>query len=354
MSPLRGRGARRGRGPARRLVPAAGAPGDGRPPAAGRPRPAVVRHADPRGTRERVSEPARAAVVAAADRLLAGEWTVLGTARPDIVDPDWFLDPVTGRRAPQDAARLPDRPPRRGGHRQRQVGVGALPPPPPDRPGQRLVADRGRGLRRGASTPSCGRGGGRIRSSRASTGPAASSSASGSRAGCGCAGCSTTGPRWATSSRPTTTRCARSGGTSASWPPSPAAAPRPTTTPSPRPPACSPAASAFPWFAESDRWRATGLRRLQAQPGRQHLRRAGSTASWRPTTTASSPSSAWWPPRRRRPPATRSTPGPGRCSPRRSTPPPPWSTYTDVRRDRATVTRVARWCSTTPTPTRGA
>jgi hypothetical protein len=56
----------------------------------------------PEGTREQVAEPARAAVVAAADRLLAGEWTVLGTPRPDIVDPDWFLDPVTGRRAPQD------------------------------------------------------------------------------------------------------------------------------------------------------------------------------------------------------------------------------------------------------------
>jgi Heparinase II/III-like protein/Heparinase II/III N-terminus len=56
----------------------------------------------PEGTREHVAEPARAAVVAAADRLLAGEWTVLGTPRPDIVDPDWFLDPVTGRRAPQD------------------------------------------------------------------------------------------------------------------------------------------------------------------------------------------------------------------------------------------------------------
>ena len=42
-------------------------------------------------------------MVAAADRLLAGDWEVLGTPRPDIVDPDWFLDPVTGRRAP-DAA----------------------------------------------------------------------------------------------------------------------------------------------------------------------------------------------------------------------------------------------------------
>jgi hypothetical protein len=56
----------------------------------------------PEGTREQVSDPARAAVVAAADRLLAGEWTVLGTARPDIAAPDWFLDPVTGRRAPQE------------------------------------------------------------------------------------------------------------------------------------------------------------------------------------------------------------------------------------------------------------
>ena len=43
------------------------------------------------------------AVVDVADRLLAGDWEVLGTARPDVVDPDWFRDPVTGRRAP-DAA----------------------------------------------------------------------------------------------------------------------------------------------------------------------------------------------------------------------------------------------------------
>lgn len=44
---------------------------------------------------------AAARVVAAADRLLAGEWELLGTRRPDIAQPDWFLDPVTGRRAPQ-------------------------------------------------------------------------------------------------------------------------------------------------------------------------------------------------------------------------------------------------------------
>jgi hypothetical protein len=40
-------------------------------------------------------------LVAAADRILGGEWSLLGTPRPDIAAPDWFLDPVTGRRAPQ-------------------------------------------------------------------------------------------------------------------------------------------------------------------------------------------------------------------------------------------------------------
>ena len=54
------------------------------------------------GVRDRVPAEARAAVVAAADRLVAGDWSLLGTPRADIVDPDWFLDPVTGRRAPQD------------------------------------------------------------------------------------------------------------------------------------------------------------------------------------------------------------------------------------------------------------
>ena len=56
----------------------------------------------PPGARDRVTPQARAAVVAAADRLLAGQWSLLGTPRPDIVAPDWFLDPVTGRRAPKE------------------------------------------------------------------------------------------------------------------------------------------------------------------------------------------------------------------------------------------------------------
>jgi hypothetical protein len=45
---------------------------------------------------------ARAAVLAAADQLLQGEWEVLGVVRSDMLQPDWFLDPVTGRRAPAD------------------------------------------------------------------------------------------------------------------------------------------------------------------------------------------------------------------------------------------------------------
>ncbi len=51
----------------------------------------------------RVPPEAGRAVVDVADRVLAGDWEVLGTGRPDVVDPDWFRDPVTGRRAP-DAA----------------------------------------------------------------------------------------------------------------------------------------------------------------------------------------------------------------------------------------------------------
>ena len=45
---------------------------------------------------------ARAAVLEAADRLLKGEWDVLGVERTDLVEPDWFTDPVTGRRSDPD------------------------------------------------------------------------------------------------------------------------------------------------------------------------------------------------------------------------------------------------------------
>ena len=48
-------------------------------------------------------ETARAAIVADADRLLKGEWEMLGAVRTDMVQPDWFWDPVTGRRSSPDA-----------------------------------------------------------------------------------------------------------------------------------------------------------------------------------------------------------------------------------------------------------
>jgi Heparinase II/III N-terminus len=45
---------------------------------------------------------AKTAVLAAADQVLSGEWEMLGVVRTDLVRPDWFHDPVTGRRAPDD------------------------------------------------------------------------------------------------------------------------------------------------------------------------------------------------------------------------------------------------------------
>ena len=70
------------------------------PPPANLLTPRVFATPLPPQAREQVPPEAARRVVAAADRLLAGDWEVLGTPRPDVADPDWFLDPVTGRRAP--------------------------------------------------------------------------------------------------------------------------------------------------------------------------------------------------------------------------------------------------------------
>jgi hypothetical protein len=56
----------------------------------------------PAGTADQVPAAAKKAVLAAADHLLLGEWEVLGVARTDMVMPDWFHDPVTGRQAAAD------------------------------------------------------------------------------------------------------------------------------------------------------------------------------------------------------------------------------------------------------------
>ena len=62
----------------------------------------------PPHTDKLVPAEAKAAVLAAADRLLRGEWEVLGVVRTDMLLPDWFYDPVTGRRAPGGPLRVPD------------------------------------------------------------------------------------------------------------------------------------------------------------------------------------------------------------------------------------------------------
>jgi hypothetical protein len=68
---------------------------------AGPPFPGVRRFGAvlPPGTAEQVPGQARAVLLDAANRLLKGEWEVLGATRTDLVQPDWFTDPVTGRRS---------------------------------------------------------------------------------------------------------------------------------------------------------------------------------------------------------------------------------------------------------------
>jgi hypothetical protein len=46
--------------------------------------------------------PARHALVEAADDLLLGRWEIFGAVRHDLLAPDWFTDPITGVRAPQE------------------------------------------------------------------------------------------------------------------------------------------------------------------------------------------------------------------------------------------------------------
>ena len=77
--------------------PAAG-PDRGRGPAGELAFTAVL----PPGTAARVPAEARRPVLEAADRLLRGEWETLGVLRTDLVRPDWFRDPVTGRRSDPD------------------------------------------------------------------------------------------------------------------------------------------------------------------------------------------------------------------------------------------------------------
>ncbi|WP_369142318.1 alginate lyase family protein [Streptomyces sp. R44] len=58
----------------------------------------------PAGTIGAVPPDAAKRLVAEADRLMAGHAEYFGVERDDLVDPDWFLDPKTGRRAPSGYA----------------------------------------------------------------------------------------------------------------------------------------------------------------------------------------------------------------------------------------------------------
>jgi hypothetical protein len=57
----------------------------------------------PPGLADLVPGHARSAIIADADRLLKGEWETLGAIRTDMERPDWFRDPVTGRRSAPEA-----------------------------------------------------------------------------------------------------------------------------------------------------------------------------------------------------------------------------------------------------------
>ena len=69
------------------------------PPLAGEREFAVLLPPD---TAARVPGEAKVAVLDSANRLLRGEWEVLGVVRTDLVLPDWFYDPVTGHRSSSD------------------------------------------------------------------------------------------------------------------------------------------------------------------------------------------------------------------------------------------------------------
>jgi len=52
---------------------------------------------------ERLPEPARSKLIETADQVVAGRWWIFDRLREDLVpEPDWFLDPLTGMRAPVD------------------------------------------------------------------------------------------------------------------------------------------------------------------------------------------------------------------------------------------------------------
>ena len=95
----------------------------------------------PAGTACRRTGEARKAVIATADEILAGNSRCSASTARICDAPDWFRDPVTGRRSDpaQYAFRLNHRNEERG--RQHQAGLGAVPAPPPHPAGRGVVPD---------------------------------------------------------------------------------------------------------------------------------------------------------------------------------------------------------------------
>ena len=184
----------------------------------------------PPGAGALVPAAAQEAIIADADRLLDGEWEMLGVVRTDMKDPDWFHDPATGRRSsPQAYAfRVDHR--SEGGGRQHQAGLGGQPAAAPDAAGGRLVPDR-RGRLRGAGRraapllvgrePVAVRG--ELDQRHRARRPA-------DQLRLDPAAARRLGRRRRTCSSATTSRCGRSAGTSSTWRRSRAAGRRPTTT----------------------------------------------------------------------------------------------------------------------------
>ena len=156
---------------------------------AGSPRclPAGTLAAVPAGRREAPSSPT-------ADRLLDGHAEYFGVVRDDLADPDWFLDPMTGRRAPptryafdvahrdEDAVGNIKQVWELSRHHHLTVLAAAY----------AVTGDER--VRRAGGRPAAVVVGGATRRCPACTGPAGSSWASGCCPGSGSAGCSTTGP----------------------------------------------------------------------------------------------------------------------------------------------------------------
>lgn len=84
---------------ARQVLPAsAAAPFRAQPRLVGSPR---FRSALPAGALDAVPAGDARRLLGGAEEILAGRWDVLGVTRQDMAAPDWFLDPTSGRRAPQ-------------------------------------------------------------------------------------------------------------------------------------------------------------------------------------------------------------------------------------------------------------